>query len=185
MSEIKGLEHLDYLDDYYKQIREYLEEDKTINFTRKGYDYLLLKFFPEEMKFEAKRKTDDKMGKLPVTSYEVEEIYYKLFKNKGESKMKKESVKNGKLEKNRVEEKEKKVPEKKEKVVEKKVQNQGDENKKLPLVKMVKTTIDSKPKHYTMETLIKYLVEDCGYVGKEKYIAKMFKSEQSWNDLLK
>lgn len=78
---IDGMEHLDYLDKYYQEITEYLESGKTINFNRKGHDYILVRFFEKEMKFEARRKEDDKMGKLPVSSYEVEDIYHKLFKN--------------------------------------------------------------------------------------------------------
>ena len=95
----KLTEHLDYLDKYYQEITEYLESGKTINFNRKGHDYILVRFFEKEMKFEARRKEDDKMGKLPVTSYEVEDIYHKLFKNQKNQNEEKITMKKTKTQK--------------------------------------------------------------------------------------
>lgn len=74
-------------EDIYKKISEYLNSGKTINFTRLGHDYELLKFFPDEMKFEARRielfaRDINILGKLPVSSYEVEEIYNKISERK-------------------------------------------------------------------------------------------------------
>lgn len=166
--EIKGMEHLDYLDKYYQDITEYLESGKTINFNRKGHDYILVRFFEKEMKFEARRKEDDKMGKLPVTSYEVEDIYNKLFKNQKnqneENSMKKTKPTKKMQEKEEVQKQEEVVTEKKKENVE----------KKLPASKFI---IEKSEKIKSIEKMAK-IVEENGYtlsLPYDKYVMNVNK----------
>lgn len=186
MDTTKLTEHLDYLDKYYQDIAEYLESGKTINFNRKGHDYVLVRFFEKEMKFEARRKEDDKMGKLPVTSYEVEDIYHKLFKNQKNQNEEKITMKTTKkMKKTDTEENEKIEP------VTKSIEENVDKNGNSK--KSTKKVISEKPlscrkfinqaagKTKSIEKIAKQ-VEDAGYTFNQSFIS--YVKFINWKDKL-